>query len=305
MNADIPRCGRCALITGATGYLGSNLVRHLLAQAWEIHIVVRHSSDLTALESVRKEITVHIHDNTTQSMVVLVKDAKPDIVFNLASLFLAQHKTEDIESLINSNLLFPTQLVEAMVLNGVRCLVNTGTSWQHYNNEIFNPVNLYASTKQAYEDILAYYIEAHGLNVATLSLFDTYGPDDPRGKLMSLLWKTALTQQALSMSPGEQLCDLVYVDDVVHAFSLVAESIDRQQEGHVRYGVSSGRPMRLIDLVALFERVTQTTLPITFGGRPYRPREVMVPWTNYLRVPGWQPKVALETGILRARPGQI
>lgn len=291
-----------ALITGSTGYIGSNLVHHLLKQGWEVHILTRQNSNLRALGNAINQITVHCHDGTSSNMVEAIASAKPDIVFHLASLFLAQHRTNDIAALITSNLLFSTQLLEAMVLNGVQYLVNTGTSWQHYNNEDYNPVNLYAATKQAFEDIITYYVEAHNLKVTTLSLFDTYGPNDPRAKLIALLWKTAVTQEPLSMSPGEQLIDIVHINDVIKAYLLAAKALLDQEKGHTRYGISSGNPMRLRDLVALFEKATKTTLPISFGGRPYRPREVMKPWTKFASLPGWYETITFEQGVIETRP---
>jgi len=293
---------RRALITGATGYIGSSLTKRLVAEGWDVHIVVRPNSKLDVLAPLLASVTVHEHEGTTSGMVELVRAARPETVFHLASLFLAQHKLEDIGALINSNVLFSTQLVEAMVANEVKYLVNTGTSWQHHNNEAYNPVNLYAATKQAFEDILAYYVDAHGLKATTLALFDTYGPNDPRAKLIALLWKTARTQEPLFMSPGEQFIDLVHIDDVLNAFIMATDTLYQQQSGHTRYGVSSGNPLRLIDLVSAFQNATGHTLPITWGGRPYRPREVMEPWTNYQPVPGWSAKVPFETGILQTLP---
>jgi len=301
--SNVPR--RRALVTGATGYIGSNLVRRLLADNWSVHVVVRPLSDLAPLSAARHAIHVHEYDGTTKGMIRLVEDAAPDVVFHLASLFLAQHKPEDVASLISSNVLFSTQLVEAMMANQVFYLINTGTSWQHYCDADYNPVNLYAATKQAFEDILAYYVEAQGLKVTTLALFDTYGAGDPRPKLISLLWETAMEQKPIAMSPGEQLIDLVHVNDVMDAFSLAADLIVRQQVGHERYGISSGIPMRLIDLVTAFEKATGCAkLPIEWGGRPYRAREVMVPWKSYKTMPGWIPRIPFAEGVLRTRPKQ-
>lgn len=288
---------RVALVTGATGYIGSNLAKSLLAEGWDVHVVVRMNSRLDTLDSIRPSITIHQHDGSTSDMIRLVGDARPDMVFHLASLFLAQHRPEDIDALISSNLLFSTQLAEAMAANQIKNLINTSTSWQHYESAEYNPVNLYAATKQAFEDILAYYIDACGLRVLTLALFDTYGPNDPRPKLISLLWKTALNQETLAMSPGEQLIDLVHIEDVIDAFLHSADLVIEQHEGHMRYGISSGNPIRLIDLVAAFEEATGLKLPIAWGSRSYRPREVMVPWTNYMTLPGWQPRVPFAKGI--------
>lgn len=62
-----------ALITGATGYVGSNLVRHLLTLGWDVHIIIRPDSDLKILDSVISKITVHQHDATSTGMVEAVK----------------------------------------------------------------------------------------------------------------------------------------------------------------------------------------------------------------------------------------
>jgi dTDP-4-dehydrorhamnose 3,5-epimerase len=293
---------RVALVTGATGYIGSNLAKRLVTEGWDVHVVVRTNTRLDALDPILPQITVQRHDGSTRGMIQLVGDARPDVVLHLASLFLAQHRPEDVEALISSNLLFSTQLAEAMAANQVKHLINTSTSWQHYENAEYNPVNLYAATKQAFEDILAYYIDACGLRVVTLALFDTYGPNDPRPKLISLLWKTALNQEALAMSPGEQLIDLVHIEDVMDAFLHSADLVIAQHEGHMRYGISSGNPIRLIDLVAAFEESTGYKLQIAWGSRSYRPREVMVPWTNYMTLPGWQPRVLFAKGIQQTFP---
>ncbi len=294
--------GHRAMVTGATGFIGSNLVKHLVSLEWDVHVVLRSNSRLDTLDPVRPSITVHRHDGSTKDMIQIVCDARPDVVFHLASLFLAQHGPEDVEALISSNLLFSAQLAEAMMANQVKYLINTSTSWQHYDNAEFKPVNLYAATKQAFEDILYYYIDACELRVISLALFDTYGPNDPRPKLISLLWKTALTQKVLAMSPGEQLIDLVHIQDVIAAFLLAAELVTKQNVGHTRYAISSSNPLRLLDLVADFEDATGLKLPIAWGSRSYRPREVMIPWSNYVTLPGWNPVVSFATAVRETCP---
>jgi hypothetical protein len=85
----------------------------------------------------------HAHNGTTEDMINIVGEAKPKIVFHLAPLFLFQHESKDVEALILSNVLFGCQLLEAMHINGYRLLVNTGTSWQHFENKDYSPVCLY------------------------------------------------------------------------------------------------------------------------------------------------------------------
>jgi len=293
---EITNTARRALVTGATGYIGSQLVQRLVRDGWEVSIVARQGSSLAVLNSVLPVTSVQRHDGSTGSMIAAVAAARPDIVFHLASHFLAQHKSEDVVALVSSNVLFSTQLAEAMAANGVRYLVNTGTSWQHYENADYNPVNLYAATKQAFENILAYYVEAGLLKATTLALFDTYGPNDPRKKLVTLLRNTATSGEALHMSPGDQVIDLVHIDDVLDAFVLAADQIGAQATPAAHYGISSGETLSLRQFVALFEKVTGKPVPIVWGGRPYREREVMVPW-QAPALAGWTPRIRLEDGL--------
>jgi nucleoside-diphosphate-sugar epimerase len=288
---------RVALVTGATGFIGSHLVRKLVLEGWQIHIVSRAGSHLPDAPEFSHAIN-HAHDGTTEGMARLVGEAKPNVVFHLASLVLSQHFPKDVEPLILSNVQFGNQLLEAMRVNGVNQIVNTGTSWQHYNNEDYNPVCLYAATKQAFESILEYYVQVCGIKAITLKLFDTYGPDDPRPKLFYLLNKAVKTGEPLDMSAGEQLIDLVHIDDVVEAYLLAAQRLlDGEVSQHERYAVSSGHPLPLKELVKLYVEITKQTVPVNMGARPYRNREVMVPWTKGLLLPKWRISTNLIDGL--------
>src|SRR5688572_12901047 len=142
--ADSRATGRRALVTGASGFVGSHLLRHLTDAGWDVHAVLRSRSSRERLGGLA---TVPAHDGTTESLVEVVGAAAPDVVFHLASLFIAEHKTADVTGLVESNVLFGAQLAEAMRVHGRTRLVNTGTVWQHYQDEPYNPSDLYAATK--------------------------------------------------------------------------------------------------------------------------------------------------------------
>lgn len=289
------------VVTGATGFVGSRLTQRLVAEGYEVHILVRPNSNMEQLEMVKEHLHIHFLKDSVEWLADLFRQIRPQAVIHLASYFVSDHQTKDIKELINSNIYFPTQLVEAMTQAGVNRLINTGTSWQHYVNEPYNPVNLYASTKQAFEDIVRYYVEARALQVIHLKLFDTYGPNDPRTKLFHLLEKASEGSEPLEMSPGEQLLDLVHIDDVVEAYVLsLARLLSDQVKQAEDYAVTSGKPISLRDFVNVFSKVTDKVLAIHFGGRPYRNREVMLPWSHGHTVPGWEPRISLEEGIRKS-----
>jgi nucleoside-diphosphate-sugar epimerase len=289
---------KCALVTGASGYIGSHLVEGLLAEGWQVHAITRPSSLQRLLEPYLQRIKVHVHDGSMQGMSRIIAAAKPDVVFHLAAMVSSEHRMEDVDQMINSNILFSTQLVEAMFLNGSRNLVNTETFWQHCNgSDDYDPVCLYAATKQAFRDLLGYYVSVARVNAISLVLFDTYGADDPRNKFFTFLKQAAKEKRQIDMTPGEQLVDMTHVDDVVAAYLLAGEMLLSEIVTNLKtYAVSSGQRMTLKQLVELIVHETGIPLQPRWGGRPYRTKEVMRPWVGEL-LPGWQPKVDMATGV--------
>ena len=287
-----------ALVTGATGFLGEHLVRHLTADGWETHAIVRPSSKATTLRDVLGSSNVHEHDGSTSGLVNIVHSVRPLVVFHLASAVITDYVAADVEPLIRSNILFGTQLLEAMAVAGVSLIVSTGTISQHYEGRSYSPVYLYSATKQAFQDVLQFYCEARGLHAVTLELPDTYGPGDRRPKLLTLLANAARSGETLQMSPGEQLLDLLHVDDVVHGYEVAADGL---LSGHLpspsQYQLSSGSLVRLKDVVELYRQATGHTVSVAWGGRPYRVREVMEPRSAVPVLPGWTPSRSLAAWL--------
>lgn len=290
-----------AIVTGATGFVGLHLARALCAQGRDVHLLVRTHASADRLALLPPQAKRHVLDGSTEQLVSLFQTIPDGVVFHLASLFLASHTPADVEPLIRSNLLFGTQLLEAMTQSSVKQMVNAGTFWQHLDgSDEYHAVSLYAATKQAFEAITAFYAEAHALEIVHLKLPATYGPDDPRPKLFRLLAQHAASGEPLAMSPGLQRMNLLYVDDAVAAF-LRADGLLRQAADTVvgrTFSVDPDDMPLLKDVVETYGRVVGKQVPVEWGARPYRDREVHVPWRGE-RLPGWRPQYDLESGIRR------
>jgi len=286
------------LLTGISGFVGSHLSERFLQDGHELYAIVRNSDHESRYK--KKKITCFIDENPMASLVEFFEKSGIEGVVHCASRFSTEHTPEDVGDLIFSNILFSTRLLESSVRTNVCWFINTGTFWQHYRNEVYSPVNLYAATKQAFESIARYYMEISAINFVTLKLNDTYGPNDTRPKIFNLWKKIAETGASLEMSPGEQYMDIVHIDDVVDAYvrmmELLQEDNKKKFNGRV-FAVSSGDLIKLKDLAVVFEKVTGKKLNILWGKKPYRKREVMAPWNKGEIVPGWKPKVSIEEGI--------
>lgn len=285
------------LITGATGYIGSNIARHCLDLGASVSIIIRKGSSLSYLEDIKNKLNIFVYDGDIPSLEDFIKKNNIEIVMHLASLYITEHKTNEVEDLIDSNIKFGAILLEAMKNVGVKYLINTSTTWQHYKNESYNPVNLYAATKEAFEDILKYYVEKEYIRAITLEIFDTYGPGDNRGKLLNNLYKYSEEGQELFMSEGYQKLDLVFIDDIVYGYIRAMEILLNEEVKYKRYGLFTNNSRSLREIVSLYEIVKGVKLNIKWGEKSYREREVMKPAYKADKLPGWSAQMGLQVGI--------
>ena len=281
------------LISGGTGFIGSHLAERL-TETHEVGFLLRASS-----RSQRPHFgQLLLWDGSQEDLRMKVVSFKPDVVIHLASLFLGTHKPEDVDRLIESNVRFPSQLIEASLAAGCLDFLNTGTAWQHYENAPYAPVNLYAATKQAFADVLTYYVEVMGLKALTLELTDTYGPKDPRPKLISLLQKAAQSGEPLSMSPGEQIIDFVHVSDVGTGYEQALSLLRSFGKGEQRtYMLRSEHPMKLKAFLDVYNKVSKKPVTVHWGKKEYRPREIMSTITYNKTLPDWRPSIDLPSGL--------
>ncbi len=291
-----------AMVTGASGFTGRYLCRHLARAGWQVAAIARPASapGLRTDPSIER---VYEYTGHTAELLDACADARPTAVFHLVSLYFTTHTSEQVEPLITTNILFGAQLLEAMKNSGCTVLVNAGSYWQNYRAQPpfdgpeFCPVDLYAATKQAFEALAMFYVETAGLRCINLRLFDSYGAGDTRRKVVRLLLDTLRTGQPLGMSPGDQILDLIHIDDMCRAFLHAAElALEQPRPGAAIYSVSGGQRRSLREVVATLEEAAGRKLPVEFGARPHRYREVMNPWQGP-PLPGWSPQIELLEGF--------
>jgi CDP-paratose synthetase len=265
-----------------------------------VFAVLRPESDTSFVKE--NKIPYFIFENNIEEFVKFIKVNKIKGVIHLATLFIKDHKSEDIGALISSNVLFGCYVIEASVKAGATWFINTGTSWQHYNSEDYCPANLYAATKQSFEDIARYYYETSNIIFLTIKLSETFGQNDTRPKILNLLSRIAKTNQTLKMSPGEQIIEITHIDNVVDFYIEVINTLDSENAlslNKKNLSPKATKRLTLKMLVHYFENELGQKLNIEWGGQPYRDREIMIPWDNPESLPGWEEKISIQEGIKR------
>jgi nucleoside-diphosphate-sugar epimerase len=291
------------LVTGATGYIGGRLTRRLISDGHEVSVLsLRPAAD--ALQTTTAHHAFR-HHGDWESIHSAVAASRPEAVFHLAACQVLEPEPERIAGLVDGNVRFGALLLEAVSRTpGVRFL-SAGSYAQHVDGEPFYPQRLYHATKQAFGDIVAFYVRARGVRAMIVELADTYGPSDPRAKIVNLIADAAAGGVTLDMSAGEQLMDLVHVDDVVSGF-LAAERLLAQDPGLSgrTFALHAAEPVMLRDILDVWARATGRPAPVRLGARSYHPREMMGPAPTP-GLPGWHAEIGLEEGLAQVAAGRL
>ena len=253
------------------------------------------------MKDVSSYIDIFEYDGSINSLIEYFKKVNADVVFHLAAAVITNYKPEHVPVLIQSNIQFGTEILEAMKASSTRKIISTGSYWQNYDSDTYNPVDLYAATKEAFEKIVQLYVEAFNFRHINLRLFDVYGEDDKRPKLWNILKEIAGTDRSIDVSPGEQLLDLIHIDDVCKAYEAAYALFDDTCLINEIYGVSTGDRYSLKEAIELFKHVFEKNVNVTFGAKEYKSREVMFPCTKYKKLEGWKANIKLIEGFSRMK----
>lgn len=282
------------IITGANGYIAGKLIKSLLKRGEKV-IAVTHGIKFHA-EIPSPLLRVFPLNNHPENLRLLYESTdKNSITYHMASQYINSHVPEDISGLIEANLKFGNYVLEYMQLAGHKKIISLSTSWVHSDFHLSEPVNLYAAHKKAFSALLEFYSGCYQLKAIELRLCDTFGPDDPRPKLLNYLLKSLKESKAIGLSPGEQEIDLLYIDEVINSIHLAASMFtDFSLPDYQIFRVSSLQPMPLKELIAMIEKVMPTALGFSIGATPYRPRTLMKIPTKDILLPDWKPVKNLE-----------
>lgn len=287
---------RRVIITGGNGFLGSHLIDRLVQRGVTVHAIANNNHQ--KLDTLIPPEQIHVLGSDPYAASELVIRIQPNVIFHLAAVYAEPTSIECIASMFSGNL----SLGAALLYGASKCeypvvFLNTGTYWQFSETGEFSPNTVYASTKQAFQDLLTFYVRNGSVSATTLVLYDTFGEDDTRSKLWSMLIESP-SGSTIPLSPGEQFIELVHQSDIVNAFLHAATLLLAQQPLDPVYALRSGTSVRLRDLILGLNEGANLGLSLNWGARPYWEGQVLRPWQGPV-LPGWRPRVSVLDELIR------
>lgn len=296
-----------ALVTGAEGFLGANLVRALLVAGYEVTALSRPGGAPWRLQEIVSELRVLELDlRDTDRIEPLLAASAPDWVFHLAAHGAYSWQT-DVQQMIAVNIAATAALLAAASDVGVRAFVNVGSSSEYglkhhppREDEWLEPNSHYAVTKAAGTHLTAL-AAVNGLPAVTLRLYSIYGPWEDPGRLMPALVREAMRGRLPPLVGPDTARDFVYVDDCCRA---LIEAAQRGARGgpSATLNVGSGSQTRLEEVVELTRRVLGVTELPEWATMSQRGWDTNV-WVSDPRAAfehlGWRASTGLDEGLAR------
>ena len=299
--SDTPLRDARVFVTGATGFLGRELLRQLAAAGADVH-ALRFRAELPP-----DRITWHQADLLDAVRLRAVfSDVKPEIVFHLAA-YGARPGERDRDRMIAVNVQGSANLWSALP-DTVRRMVMAGTCAEYACadgpvNERYpcDPRSVYGASKHAAVTLLRAFAREDRRALVVLRPFGPYGPGDDSDRVIPFTIRRLVAGETVPLSAGEQLRDFAFVDDQAHAFVLAAAAALPALAAV--YNLGSGRPMVLRSVV---EAAADAVGPgarscLQFGALPNRDESgaVCADITAARRDLGYEPAIPLEEGLAR------
>ena len=300
------------LVTGAAGFIGSNLVKRLFKDFKGTTIVgidnMNAYYDVSLKEYRLEELDKSVPAGTTWKFVkgdiadkaaidALFDEYKFDVVVNLAAQAGVRYSIENPDAYIQSNLIGFYNILEACRHNPVEHLVYASSSSVYGGNKkvpfstddrVDNPVSLYAATKKSNELMAHCYSKLYNIPSTGLRFFTVYGPAGrPDMAYFGFTNKLLKGETIQIFNYGNCRRDFTYVDDIVEGVVRVMQGAPSKQNGedglplppYAVYNIGGGQPENLLDFVNILqeELVRAGVLPVDYDFEAHKKLVPMQP----------------------------
>lgn len=295
------------LVTGATGFIGSNLVRSLLQKEASVSIIKRPSSMTWRLKDILTRIKVLEADLRDKHQLELVlKHSNHQIIFHIAACIKRHRSTSVIKENLETNVWGTVNLINCVKEKNIRSFVNTGTCAEYGNNPVpfhetqrENPLSPYAASKVASSHYCQMITKTTGFPIITLRPFLTYGPYQTGEMLIPSVINNCLRSLPIRITKAKQTREFYYISDMIDGFILAATN--KKAIGEI-IDLGTGREYTVKETVEMIARLTGYPLKSKLENLSNRENEVLrscCRGEKAKKILGWRPKVSLEDGLIK------
>ena len=222
-------------VTGATGFVGLNLVDYFRTRG---NVVASHvrSADITAQ----------------------LQSFQPDVIINCAA------EIYDADKMFEPNILLTYKILEYVKESKCR-MIQIGSSSEYGPTEyptaedtLLKPVDFYQGTKAAATLMCQGWARAHNLKIYIARPYSVYGPGERPHRLFPHLWRAFKYNEPMTLYEGHH--DFIYIHDFCRGIDMLAT--DDVTPGEI-YNFGSGTQTSNKEVLRIFEKITQKTAPVT------------------------------------------
>jgi nucleoside-diphosphate-sugar epimerase len=286
------------LLTGATGFIGRHAISPLLGRGFDVHVLGRSRPD-PATQNGASWHQVDLLD--VEEMKAAVEEIGASHLLHFAWYTEHGKYWEAPENL--DWVALSLHLIRTFHLAGGRRAVVAGTCAEYdWSGDCcdattpLTPASLYGASKNALREVLDAYARSSELSAAWARVFFTYGPAEQPNRVIAAVSRALVTGEPVRCSPGLQVRDFLYVEDVADAFAAL---LDSTATGALDIG--SGEGVRLRDILLRLEQIAGRRDLVRFDEALQRqePARIVADTRRLQSELQWRPGYELDEGLER------
>lgn len=281
------------LLTGATGFIGFNFSNYLLSKGFELDLLVRNTSNLKGLNN-HSKVFVHFYDGEFESVKKVFDTRKINIVIHLATFLDKTDEIKNVELLAEVSIKLTSQIFAAVNnIKGFYGVINAGSIMQMDSTHD----NAYSLFKFFQEEIARFNSFKYGTKVLSLLINSTYASGNwNQSSLFNQIKKAIIQNEAIEILHPNKQIELLYIDDLNEALMRSIELLVSSNKLFLRFKTFGFEKIKIRDLVDMIETKLNYQSNITFGINE-NDHEKYDTQQDLENLPGWEPKVDLDTGL--------
>ena len=292
------------LITGAAGFIGSNLTRNLVNKNIKVNIIIKKSSSLWRLKDIKKNLNIYYADISDKHKIKkIIRKIKPKTIFHLAT-HGAYSEQNDLIKIKQSTLDATFNLLNECKKYKFNTFINTGSSSEYgfknksmKESDVLVPNSYYSVFKSSSTLYCQYESLKSNLQIVTIRPFHVYGPFESQNRLIPTLIRKMISNKKIKLVSSKVSRDLIYIDDAIKFYLIIAKK--KGLNGQI-FNLASGKKTTIKKIYNSIKSITNYKKTNKWGSMKNRSWDQTIWYADMSYVKNklnWKPKVNLKKGL--------